>query len=165
MTNLSYIYEFVLEEANMEWVEIKGNDDIKGLLELFGYFHDSCLKELMMWTDSYVDHDRSMSVGLGLDTKMQMLFHRQFNNPSAIEILFEQVTHFQLKPSPENYDSIIYDATLILKDGTLYWADTSDWTLNDHNGEVTWISAKKVKWRDASDWMDNERRYKSVTKG
>lgn len=94
MTNLSYIYEFVLEEANMEWVEIKGNDDIKGLLELFGYFHDSCLKELMMWTDSYVDHNRSMSVGLGLDTKMQMLFHRQFNNPSAIEILFEQVTHF-----------------------------------------------------------------------
>lgn len=99
----------------MEWVEIQGNDDIKEFLERFGHFHDSCLKELMMWTDSYVDNSRSMRVGEGLDTKIQMLFQRQFLNPSAIELLFEVVTHFQLKPRAENDDSIIYDAALMLR--------------------------------------------------
>ncbi|MCM3707070.1 MULTISPECIES: hypothetical protein [Cytobacillus] len=105
----------------MEWVEIKGNDDIKDVLDRYGHFHDSCLKELMMWTESYVDHSRSMRVGDGLDTKIQMLFQRQFLNPSAIELLFEEVTHFQLKPRAENDDSIIYDAVLMLRENTFYW--------------------------------------------
>ncbi|WP_241481606.1 hypothetical protein [Mesobacillus campisalis] len=143
-------------------IELKGNDDIKGFLEIFGHFHDSCLKELLMWTDSYVDDDPSMKVGVGLDTKIRMLFQRQSNVPAAIELLFEGVTHFQLKPSPENYDSIIYDANLLLKDETFYWTDSVDWTPNDHNEEITWISAKKVKWREVNHWIGEERRYKTV---
>lgn len=100
----------------MEWHELKDTDDIKGLLELFGHFHDSVLKELLMWTDSYIHTGLSLIVGSGHDTKVRMLFQRQFNSPSAIELLFEGVTHLQLKPSPENYDSIIYEACLLHKE-------------------------------------------------
>ena len=148
----------------MKWIELKDIDDIKGFLEIFGYFHDSCLRELLMWTDSYVDNDLSMKVGLGFDTKVRMFFQRQSNAPSAIELLFEGVTNFHLKPSPENYDSIIYDANILLKDGTFYWADSVEWTPNHNDEEVTWISAKKVKWREVSHWMGEERRYKTDEK-
>lgn len=35
----------------MEWNEIKGIEDINRFLKMFGYFHDSCLKEMLMWND------------------------------------------------------------------------------------------------------------------
>jgi hypothetical protein len=149
----------------MEWIEIKGNEDIKKLLKMFGNFHDSCLKELLMWTDSFVDKDLSMGVGLGLDTNIRMHFQRQFINPSAIELLFEGVTQFHLSPSPENYDSIILDAILLLQDGTFFWADAYDWKPISHDHEVTWIASKRVKWRDVSNWMGDNRRYGVLNEG
>ncbi len=30
----------------MEWIKIKDSNDIKNLLDTFGGFHDSCLKEI-----------------------------------------------------------------------------------------------------------------------
>ncbi|WP_026692340.1 hypothetical protein [Peribacillus kribbensis] len=149
----------------MKWIEIKGNEDIKKLLEIFGNLHDSCLKELLMWTDSFVDKDLSMGVGLGLDTNIRMLFQRQSINPSAIELLFEGVTQLHLSPSPENYDSIILDAILLLQDGTFYWADAYDWKPISHDDEVTWIASKRVKWRDVSNWMGDNRRYGVLNEG
>ena len=62
----------------MEWIEVKDSKGIENLLEKFGGFHDSCLKELYMWTDSYVDENSSMGVSPELDTNVQILFQRQF---------------------------------------------------------------------------------------
>lgn len=149
----------------MEWIEIQGNEDIQRFLNMFGNFHDSCLKELLMWTDSYVEKDLSMGVGMGFDTKIRMLFQRQFNNPSAIELLFEGVTQFHLSPSPEYHDSIIFDASLLIQDGTFYWANAYNWKPNDHDEEVTWISSQRVKWRDVSDWMGEKKRYGVLSEG
>ena len=111
----------------MDWIEVKDSKDIEIILDEFGRFHDSCLKELYMWTESYVDEDLSMAVASGLDTEERILFQRQFRSPSAIELLFEGVTQFHISPSPENYDSIIYDATLIFHKGLFYWANQYDW--------------------------------------
>ncbi|WP_346937342.1 hypothetical protein [Clostridium sp.] len=41
----------------MSWFEIKMQSDIEKLLECFGYFHDGCLKELHMWTCTYVNEN------------------------------------------------------------------------------------------------------------
>lgn len=91
----------------MDWIEIKDSKDIENLLDKFGRFHDSCLKELFMWTESYVDENLSMGMSTELDTNVRILFQRQYHDPSAIEILFEGVTQFHVVPSPINYDSII----------------------------------------------------------
>ena len=40
----------------------------------------------------YVDESLAMTVPGGLDTNVKILFQRQYENPSAIEILFEGVT-------------------------------------------------------------------------
>ncbi|SFC82721.1 MULTISPECIES: hypothetical protein [Bacillaceae] len=49
----------------MKWNEIKTTEDIKKLQILFGGFHDSCLKELYLWTDSFVDEDLTMAMTSG----------------------------------------------------------------------------------------------------
>ncbi len=140
----------------MDWVDVKNNKDIEDVLDKFGYFHDSCLKELYMWTDSYVDENLSMSVSPELDTNARMLFQRQANNPSAIELLFEGVTQFHIVPSV----SIIYDAKLILHNELLYWTDDFDWEPGaNRNGTNSWIAAKSLKWRDVSSWMGKQNRY------
>ncbi|KAA0548490.1 hypothetical protein FZW96_07920 [Bacillus sp. BGMRC 2118] len=137
----------------MEWNEIK-NEDIKDFLSMFGYFHDSCLKELMMWTEFSVDDNLAMAFGEGLDTKIRLLIQRQEKNPSAIELLFEGVCESHL----DNY-GFIYDANITFQDETFYWANHYDWKPNDADQDVTWIASKKIKWRDVSNWMGEKRRY------
>ncbi|MCD7034025.1 hypothetical protein LRR81_07225 [Metabacillus sp. GX 13764] len=149
----------------MEWVKVKGNKEIEHLMEIFGRFHDSCLKELYMGTESYVDENLSMGMSMELDTNVRILFQRQASSPSAIEMLFEGVTQFHIVPSPINYDSIIYDAKLILHDGLFYWADNYHWEPEDRAlAENSWISSKSLKWRDASSWMGKENRYGVMNK-
>ena len=100
----------------LNWIELKEESDIKDLLEIFGYFHDACLKELYMWTGTYVNEDLSMAVPGELDTNVKILFQRQYSNPSAIELFFECVTVIHIVPTPENYDSIIREAIIIKND-------------------------------------------------
>ncbi|PFR29471.1 hypothetical protein COK19_06325 [Bacillus cereus] len=142
----------------MSWNTIKTKEDIDKLLPLFGGFHDSCLKELYLWTDSCVDENFAMGMSSG--TNVRILFQRQYDNPSAIELLFEGATKFHLTPPPENHDSIIYDASLIFQNNLFYWADDSSWKPDQVTEyEVSWISAKSVKWRDVSSWMGDTMRY------
>ena len=150
---------------SMDWIEVKDSKDIENVLDIFGGFHDSCLKELYMWTESYVDEDLSMGMWVELDTNVRILFQRQYRDPSAIELLFEGVTQFHIVPSPINYDSIIYDVKLILHKGLFYWADDYNWDPEDYTLDTnSWISAKSLKWRDASTWMGKQNRYGVVTK-
>ncbi|MDQ0230203.1 hypothetical protein [Metabacillus malikii] len=144
----------------MDWIEVKTQEDIKNLMDKFGWFHDSCLKELFMSTESYVDENLSMGMSSELETNVQILFQRQFHNPSAIELLFEGVNQFHIIPSPIGYDSIIYDAKLTHYNGLFYWADTNEWEpQNDTFGATSWTAAKRLKWRDASTWMGKQKRY------
>ena len=130
------------------------------MLDTFGGFHDSCLKELYMSTESNVSEDLSMAAPTGLDTNVRILFQRQFRNPSAIELLFEGVTQLHMLPSPENYDSIIFDATLILYNDLFYWANQGDWKPENNALDTSsWIVATRLKWRDASSWMGDKNRY------
>jgi hypothetical protein len=125
----------------------------------FGGFHDACLKEAHLWTDHCVSPRLYMSVTGSLDNRIRLLVQRQFENPSAIELLFEEVTRFNLVPSPENYDSIIRFATLLVRDGLIYWSPVGDWEPNEQGrNESTWISARKLRWR-AVPWLGKKLYY------
>lgn len=142
----------------MDWFTVRTEADIEMLLTEFGEFHDGCLREVHIWTDNHVNDDLSMTCSFGLDTHMRMLFQRQFPDPSAVELLFEQVTAFHLAPSPENYDSIIFSAVLALReDGALYWVDRSG--VAERDEDATWVTARALSWRPASEWMGGRLRY------
>jgi hypothetical protein len=144
----------------VNWNKINNSTDIENFMDLFGGFHDSCLKELYMSTETFVDEELSMSMSVNLDTCVRVLFQRQDRNPSAIELLFKGVTHFHMHPSAKNQDSIIYGAKLLLKEGQFYWAEDEEWQIDQpflHS--ISWISAKEIYWRDVSPWMGKEPRY------
>ncbi|CAM4492505.1 hypothetical protein [Paenibacillus tarimensis] len=146
---------------SINWTSLDNQEDLNKLLDAFGWFHDACIREMHMWTDHYVNPNLSMSIPVGLDHKVRLLLQRQARSLPAIELFFEQVTQVYIKPSPENYDSIIYESTFIHKNGLFYWADDRNWSPggNDLYGTVNWISSRKVSWRDASDWIGHTLRY------
>ncbi|CRK82992.1 hypothetical protein BN000_02947 [Neobacillus massiliamazoniensis] len=147
----------------MDWIKVKDSKDIENLLSKFGGFHDSCLKELYMWTESYVDKSLSMGISPELGTNVRILFQRQYRDPSAIELLFEGVTQFHIVPRP---DSIIYGAKLILHEGFFYWADEYGWEPEDYIlGTDNWLSAESLKWREVSSWMGKQNRYGVIKEG
>ncbi len=144
----------------MTWVEVTNQADLDGLMNTFGAFHDACIKEMHLWTESYVDSDLFMSCPPHLDTHVRLLIQRQFEDPSAIELLFDEVRRINVVPSPDNYDSIIFDATLLFTEDVFYWADAGRWLPDQEDSmNTTWIAANKLKWRDASEWMGEELRY------
>jgi hypothetical protein len=144
----------------MDWKEIKTQAEADTLMAIFGDFHDGCLKEAHLWSDHWVSPDLSMSCPGNLDNRIRLLVQRQFKNPSAIEMLFEEeVTRFNLVPTPENYDTIIFSATLLVRDGSVFWSPDEDWR-PDKPGrdESTWISARRLRWREVP-WMGEKLRY------
>ena len=143
-----------------EWNPIASEADVERLLDVFGAFHDGCLREAHVWTETYVEDDLRMHFLGDVGTCVRILFQRQFRDPSAIELLFERVVAFHLRPAPPNYDSIIYDAAMSLVDGVYYWAESSDWSpTSPSRDSSTWIAAKTVSWRDASGWMGDALRF------
>ncbi|OXM82283.1 hypothetical protein CF651_31760 [Paenibacillus rigui] len=144
----------------MDWIPLNTQEDLDKFMNLFGWFHDACLKELYLWTEHYVDFNYSMGVSDKLDNRIRTLFQRQWQNPSAIELLFEEVIKLSISPSPENYDSIIYEGTFLYDNGIFYWADDRNWNPNKKlDYKVNWIAARKVSWREVSNWMGKQQRY------
>ncbi len=144
----------------MSWNRILTPDDAIKLMQLFGHFHDSCIREMHVWTDHWVSAELAMSCPGELDTRLRVLVQRQFENPSAIELLFERVTRLNLVPTAENYDSIILGATLLQHNGEWVWSPEPDWSPADAGRHAsTWIAARRLSWRDASDWMGRALRY------
>jgi hypothetical protein len=143
----------------MEWRKIETQADADALMEVFGNFHDSCIREAHLWTGHSVSRNLQMSVCPGLDNNIRFLIQRQFERPSTIELLFEQVTRLNLVPSPENYDSVIRAATLLAQEGLLYWSPEGDWGPKKTNrDDFTWVSARTLGWREV-DWLGKELRY------
>jgi hypothetical protein len=138
---------------------IKTEADGLALMTTFGHFHDSCIREAHLWTDHWVSSDLAMSCTATQDNKIRFLIQRQAEEPSAIELFFEEVIRFNLVPSPENYDSVIFEATLLVRDDNIFWSPEPDWKPEMQNrDDFTWISAKKLSWREV-DWLGEELRY------
>jgi hypothetical protein len=127
-----------------DWKEIKTTEDINTFLELYGEFHDGCLREIHIVTRESVDSELSMS----FDGKISatLLFQRQFDNPTTIELKFDNVERFNFLSPAQNYDSIIFEATFKKIDQLFYWSSESNWDPADN--DAVWISGERVYWRE-----------------
>lgn len=141
-----------------DWHELSTPEQIRQLMDLFGNFHDTCVREIHAATGHYVAENLSMTVDWR--TTVHMLVQRQHRNPSAIELRFTELVGLKVSPPSPNYEAIIFSAAFFLRDGILYWAENASWSPESADRDQwTWIAARHGWWRDASEWMGPDLRY------
>jgi hypothetical protein len=136
------------------WTEIKTQTDIDNLLKLYGYFHDSCLRDIYISTQEFVDEKRAMNIENILTATL--LFQRQFKDNAVLELKFEYVDGFNYVPLKDNYSNVILDATLKTKNELFYWADFQDWEIGENDS--IWICGRKLFWRLRPELIGNIKR-------
>ena len=136
----------------MGWNRIVTQSDAESLMEAFDGFHDGCLHELHLWTGYSVNPQFSMTCGIPDGLGVRILVQRQSDGLSAIELLFSGVRRINVVDR-ENRDSIIYGATLLVRDKLIYWATDDRWTPDSPSTDETFVVARGLSWRDASEWM------------
>jgi hypothetical protein len=141
-----------------DWKELKDENDIEALIQLYGNFHDSCLREVHIVTKESVDRRLSMSFDGSLIATL--LFQRQFKNPTVIELKFDNVGQFNFITPDPSYNAVIYDATFRKVGNMFYWADEENWELGDN--DAVWISAEKIFWRERPELIGPVNRLKDV---
>ena len=135
----------------MEWNSINTKDDIDKLMNVFGNFHDSCIKEVHYISGAYVNKDLEMNA-INKRRNVTVVFQRQESNPSTIEVIFEKISKLNLAPVDERYDCVILDAFMDIFDGEIYWADSKNFDIHDirEYDDFTWICAESIRWRSIS---------------
>lgn len=126
-----------------DWEYVDYEADIKELLHAFYGFHDSCLTSLQYVSGSKVLEDGSM-IPTDSVRQVTMSFESQWCNP--VELVFEGVLAMHLRPTPDNYVSSIYCASMIIKDEAIFFCD-ADMDSEELSYEGTWIKALSLRWR------------------
>jgi hypothetical protein len=101
------------------WNELTSAEAINRLIVGFGGFHDACLREISVATETYVGEGMAMSCPSNLDTSVLLFFQRDAGPVSAVEIHCREVTGLHLKPSAEGCDSIIMGGAIGLAQGAV----------------------------------------------
>lgn len=135
------------------WNEIVDEKTLVDFMEKIDFFHDSCIKQLKYLSDAYVNDDLSM-YPVNDCRILNVIIQRQFEKNSTIEMEFKGLKYLKLFPEDEQYTCEILDATMILKDGCIYWCDCgglSEEDIRDYKGTV--ICASKMRWRSIDNCM------------
>lgn len=125
------------------WNYIESEANIKELHETFSGFHDSCLKSLHYVSGAEVFEDGSMAATDSI-RQVTMYFDSQWCN--SIEMIFEGVLAMNLRPAQDGYDSIIFSASIIIKDETIFFCD-DEMQIEDLSYKGTCIKALGLRWR------------------
>lgn len=143
----------------MDYFEIKKDVDIEKLMKEFNYFHDSCIKEIKYCSGGYVDEKGAM-YPFNSERCINVIFQSQNANIRVIEVKFDKIGKLNLVPRDEDYDCIIYGASIKKINDLFYWSEWENFKLEDIKGEDgTWISALKMSWRPLENAFGNKQIY------
>jgi hypothetical protein len=137
------------------WNKINTNEDISSLMQLFGHFHDSCIKEIKYTSGAYVDQNLSMNP-VNDKRIVDIVFQRQYHNPTTIVIRFIEINMLHLTPCDSNYTCEIHGASFFIKNGNIYWVDCHEIEDEIENYNGTWICSNKVQWRIIDECIGND---------
>ncbi len=138
------------------WNEITNEEDLQSFMKCMYFFHDSCIKELKYISGAYVDENLSM-YPLNDQRVLKVIFQRQYDENSMIELEFQGLKYLNLFPLDEQYTCEILDSTLILKNNCVYWADSGELSEEDiESYDGTVICASKLRWRSIHGFMGKE---------
>lgn len=115
-----------------DWNYILTQQDADEFMKLFVGFHDSTLDKIV-----FEDQQVTSSAIATFDNSGWY---------GIIELCFEKIVAVNIRPVGENYTPYIYEATLIVKDETVFWADDHMKT-EDLSYEGSYIKALSMKWR------------------
>lgn len=141
------------------WHEIKNQAEADAFMESIWGFHDSCIKEMSYVSGAYVD-DAFAMYPINDQRVLRVLFQRQFEDLSVMEIVFSGLNLLRLSPVNEEYTCEILDATLLVQNGCVYWCDCGGITeegILTYDGTV--ICAEKVCWRPIEGHLGKEPFY------
>lgn len=155
------------------WITLDSQQAIDEMLERFVGFHDACLREASLATETFVDERGAMSCPGHLDTSALLYLQSQGRILSAIELRCIGVMQFHLEPTAENCDSIISSGQVALGD------DCCRLTVRFIDGPLTgppnsgvWLPARparepelqvlarRIEWRTLSGSFGNGLRYR-----
>lgn len=119
------------EDAD-EWDYIRTQADADNFMNLFCGFHDSTMNRL-----SYEEE---------YDKKELKVIFDNSGWWGIAELCFEGLLSVNLRPYSENQTREIFDASLIVKDETVFWADER-LKEEDMSYDGTYIKALNLKWR------------------
>ena len=119
-------------KAETEWKQIESQEDADEFMEMFVGFHDSLLK-----TMNYAERDASSEIRAVFDNSGWY---------GVVELCFEGVLAVNIRPPKPNCSLEIFDASLLVKDASVFWADQY---MEEENPEYkgSWIKALSLKWR------------------
>lgn len=157
------------------WIELTSQTAIDDFLADFAGFHDSCLREVSLATETFINERRAMSCPGHLDTSALLFFQSQFDELSAIELRCTGISHLRLRPTAENCDSIVSGASLTLQDGRCRLAirfiggplvgppNTGIWLpAPSTDGADFEVVARSMEWRPLNAALGNRLRYRAA---
>ena len=129
--------------TQQQWKYIESQEDADAFMAEVCGFHDSVIKELYYSSGAWVDEEKNMYPDTGAKRLSVEIHSQQCRN---FEMVFEGVTALNLRPPGDNYSAEIFEASVIVKDASVYFCDsfTEDVDLSDTG---TWITAYSMKWR------------------
>lgn len=142
----------------VNWKEIISAEDGEQFLEAVLSLHDSCIVQAVYTPSTYVEENGAMHP-INTHSQLTITLQQQIlgGGRNTIDLRFEEIALFQLFPWPPRYDSIIYDCTLLRKDGLFYWADFHTSRIDAPFGSIdlsapgkdagTWVVAEKMFWK------------------
>lgn len=80
--------------------------------------------------------------------EVSMFFESCWHQP--INLVFNAVIAFNLRPALENYSDDIFSSTLLIKDKTIFFCDNTVES-EEQASDKTWIKALQLKWRFVSE--------------
>jgi len=125
------------------WNYVETQSDVKFLLSQTCSFHDSVLKKLEYISGAYVDDNNAM---FPIDSIRQITMRIDSQQCKPIEMLFEGVMALNLRPAGDNYSADIFEASLFLKDASVFFYDEKIDDI-DESYDGTWIRAYSARWR------------------
>lgn len=139
------------------WNNICNKNDLEGLMNSFGNFHDSCIKEFKYVSGAYVSKNLSMQP-INMERRPRVIFQRQDTNPSAIEIEFIGLNHMCIYPVNGEYTCEILSAAMKFYEEKIYWYDgENDINRNDDKGTV--ICSTSARWRAVDEYIGSDEVY------
>lgn len=158
------------------WLNLESQAAIDRLAAEFGGFHDSCLREISVATETYVGENLSMVCPGHLDTSVFLFLQGQNRVLPAIEFRCERVTRVRLTPTAEGCDSIIaggkitvdaagYRIALNFVGGPLKGPPNSSIVIPTRPFDTPDldIAAEAISWRPVPDGLGERLRYRQVS--
>jgi len=127
-------YEITIRLLNdtPEWKYIQTQADAEEFMKMFVGFHDSTLVKI-----TYSEEDVSPTINAIFDNSGWF---------GVVELCFERVQMMKIVPASQLYSREIFDASLIVENESIFWAD-SYMTEPDMSYEGSIIKSLSLKWR------------------